>query len=110
MSATSPSGLVGLSAKSIFVSGRIASDQARMSATSTNVVLMPNGGSTFANSDMVVPNRPSAATTWSPPRSSAIAVMKIAAMPDAVAMQLRPPSRAARRPSNARTVGFVNRE
>ena len=39
-----------------------------------------------------------------------MAVMKIAAMPDAVAMHSLPPSRAASRRSNARTVGFVNRE
>jgi hypothetical protein len=37
-------------------------------------------------------------------------VARIAAMPDAVATQASPPSIAASRSSNARTVGLVNRE
>ena len=47
------------------------------------------------NSDVVVPNRPLAATTWSPPLRSAIAVMAIAAIPDEVATHSLPPSSAA---------------
>jgi len=37
-------------------------------------------------------------------------VARMAAMPEAVATQASPPSRAARRASKARTVGLVKRE
>ena len=58
----------------------------------------------------VAPNTAFEHTMWSPAFSSAIAVARIAAMPEAVATQLSAPSSAARRSWNIDTVGLVKRE
>ena len=59
---------------------------------------------------MVLPNTPLAETRWSPLFSSAMQVARIAAIPEEVAMQDSPPSSAANRSWNIRTVGLVKRE
>ena len=107
MSATSHSGLEGVSVNSIAVSGRTASRQASMSRTGAKLTATPNFAMYLPNRFTVVPNTSCEQTTWSPALSSAIAVLSTAAMPDAVATAASAPSSAARRSSNARTVGFV---
>ena len=62
------------------------------------------------NSIVVVPKMLREDTMWSPACSSPMQVARIAAMPEAVAPQLSPPSMAAKRCSNPRTVGLVKRE
>ena len=49
-------------------------------------------------------------TTWSPAFKVARQVVRMAAIPDAVATHRVPPSRPARRSSKVRTVGLVKRE
>ena len=64
----------------------------------------------LSNSTVVLPKMLRELTIWSPWVSSPMQVARMADIPDAVATQHSPPSIAARRSSNARTVGLVNRE
>jgi hypothetical protein len=69
---------------------------------------MPNLAKSW-NSLMVEPKTPCEQTTWSPAFSSDRMVMRMAAMPLAVAMQPVVPSSAARRRSIIVTVGLEKR-
>ena len=108
MSLTVVSGLLGVSANSIFVFGRIAARHASASSCGTNVVSTPNFAKSW-NRRIVEPNTLCEQTTWSPRCSSPITRIRIAAMPLAVAMQASVPSIAASRRSNIATVGLLKR-
>jgi hypothetical protein len=110
MSATSVSGLDGVSRKNMRVLGRTALDQASIAWPLTNVVSMPKRASTPPNSCTVEPKTALEQTTWSPCFSNAIAVARIADMPEAVATQASAPSSAASRVCSIDTVGLLKRE
>ena len=108
MSQTSVSGLLGVSANSSRVLGRMAARHSPASVCETKVVSMPNLAKSW-NSLIVEPNTPCEHTTWSPALSSDRMVIRMAAMPLAVAMQAPAPSSAARRRSIIVTVGLEKR-
>ena len=110
MSERAVSGLEGVSRNSSFVFGRTAAFHAATSVAGTNVVSTPKRARMVPNSVTVEPNTALEHTTWSPAFSSAIAVIRIADMPEAVARQLSAPSSAASRSWNIVTVGLVKRE
>ena len=110
MSQTSVSGLVGVSANSSFVVGRIAVRQSARSVCETNVVSTPNLPNSLANRLIVEPNTEREQITWSPIFSSPMPSNRMALMPVAVAMAASVPSIAARRASKLRTVGLLVRE
>ena len=106
MSHRSVSGLVGVSANSRRVLGRMAACQAARSVCGTNVVCTPKRAMSVPMSRMVEPNMDCEQTTWSPALSSPRASSKMADMPLAVAAAASAPSSAARRCSRLATVGL----
>jgi hypothetical protein len=90
--------------------GFIAARHVEGSVPSAYVVSTPNLERTVLNNCTVAPNTPEEHTTWSPVFSVAIAVARMADIPEAVATQDCAPSRAASRSWNAVTVGLVKRE
>ena len=110
MSQTSVSGLVGDSANSSFVFGRIAARHWPTSVCETKVVSTPNLANSRPNSMTVEPNTLCEQTTWSPAFSRPMPSSRIALMPLDVAMHASVPSSAARRRSIIITVGLVKRE
>ena len=108
MSQTSVSGLLGVSANSSFVLGRIAARHCAASVCETKLVSTPNLPKSW-NSLIVEPNTLCEQTTWSPALSRPMISSAIAAMPLAVPMQPLVPSIAASRRSIIVTVGFEKR-
>jgi hypothetical protein len=109
MSHTSVSGLVGVSANSSRVLGRIASRHCDRSVCDTKLVCTPKRPNSPCSSRMVAPNTLREQMTWSPAFSRPIASSRMAAMPLAVPMQACVPSSAARRRSIIVTVGLEKR-
>jgi hypothetical protein len=87
--------LLGLSTSTSRVSGRSASANARTSVWSTCVHATPKRGSTPCTSAAVPPYVLRCATTWSPARNSASAVVVTAPMPEANTTAASAPSRSA---------------
>ena len=110
ISETSVSGFDGVSRNSILVLGRSARRHSSTRVGETKEVSTPNRARMVPNSCTVAPNTALEQTIWSPLFSSAMAVARIADMPEAVAMQDSAPSSAARRSWNIATVGLVKRE
>ena len=106
MSHTSVSGLVGVSAKSRRVVGRIASRQAGRSVCDTKVDCTPKRARSDPISLIVEPNMEREHSTWSPAWSKPMHIIRIADMPEAVPMAACAPSSAARRCSKLETVGL----
>jgi len=110
MSATSVSGLDGVSRKNSLVFGRTACSQAATSVWPTKVVSSPKRERMPEKSCTVAPKRPVEATMWSPALRWAMTSERIADMPEAVATQASAPSSPASRSWKAATVGLVKRE
>ena len=110
MSHTSVSGLVGVSANSKRVSGRIAACHALASVCGTKVDCTPKRANSLPIRFMVEPNIDCEHTTWSPALSRPKHSNKMADMPLDVPIADSVPSSAAKRCSNAVTVGFEVRE
>jgi hypothetical protein len=106
MSHTSVSGLVGVSAKSNFVFGRIARFHSATSVCETKLVSTPNLPNSLPNRFIVEPNTEREQITWSPLFSSPMHSMRIAPMPVDAPIAASVPSIAASRCSKLDTVGF----
>ena len=106
MSQTSVSGLVGVSANSSLVLGRMAACQAATSVCDTKLDSTPNLARSEPMSLMVEPNMDCEHNTWSPALSKPRHIIKIDDMPEAVPMQASAPSSAAKRCSKLETVGL----
>ena len=109
MSHTSVSGLVGVSANSNFVFGLSAARHSATSVCETKAVSTPNLANSLPNSFMVLPKTEREQTTWSPAFSRPMPISRMADMPLAVATAASAPSSAARRRSNAVTLGLLVR-
>ena len=109
MSQTSVSGLVGDSAISSRVLGRIAARHSSTSVCETKLDSTPNLPISLCSRRMVEPNTLREQTTWSPDLSKPISSSRIADMPLLVPMQPLVPSSAARRRSIIITVGLLKR-
>ena len=109
MSQTSVSGLVGDSAISRRVLGRIAARHSSTSVCETKLDSTPNLPISLCSRRMVEPNTLREQTTWSPDLSKPISSSRIADMPLLVPMQPLVPSSAARRRSIIITVGLLKR-
>ena len=106
MSHTSVSGLVGVSANSSLVLGRMAAFHASKSVCGTKLDCTPNRAKSEPMSLMVEPNIDCEHTTWSPALSRPMHIMRMDDMPEAVAIAASVPSMAARRCSRLLTVGL----
>src|SRR5260221_12856577 len=110
ISNTAVRGFDGVSRNKRRVLGRIASFHTEGSVPSAYVVSIPNLERTVLNNCTVAPKTPEEHTTWSPAFSVAIAVARMADIPEPVATQACAPWTAASRSWNAVTVGLVKRE
>src|SRR5260221_966413 len=110
ISNASVGGFAGLARNKRRVFGLIAAFHTEASVPSAYVVSIPNLERTVLNNCTVAPKTPEEHTTWSPAFSVAIAVARMADIPEAVATQACAPSRAESRSWNAVTVGLVKRE
>ena len=108
ISQTSVKGLVGDSANSSRVAGRIAACHAPTSVCETKLVSMPNFAKSW-KSLIVLPKTLCEHTTWSPAFSRPMMSSVMADMPLLVPMQPLVPSSAARRRSIIVTVGLEKR-
>ena len=109
MSHTSVSGLVGVSAISSLVLGRMAACHSVTSVWLTKLDSTPNLANSVPINLIVLPNTEREHSTWSPAFKRPMHSSKIALMPLLVPMQTSVHSSAARRFSMAVTVGLVNR-
>ena len=109
MSHTSVKGLVGVSAHSNRVLGRIAAVHAAKSVCGTMVDSTPKRANSEPINLMVEPNIDCEYTTWSPALSRLNNISVIADMPLEVAMAASVPSSAANRISKLLTVGLPAR-
>ncbi|MNH40702.1 hypothetical protein D3C79_1020580 [compost metagenome] len=98
--------MVGVSANSRRVSGRIAAFQAATSVCDTKLVVTPKRAISVPMSLMVEPNMDCEQITWSPALSMVSASSRMADMPVDVATADSVPSMAARRRSKLVTVGL----